>query len=233
MRRQGEGGCRALVCAWLLAGLAGRMVVSAQTAEGGSQLVVAAIAESVREAMGPDVSVDVRDVSVTGRVQGDLVVQPETGARVGAPARFLLFEGRTRVGTAVATVQASGRRTRALRELTRDVLIAEDDVEELTDDLKGFLLQRLPQRVDVVGSHAVRTVSAGETLTGTVVRIPPVVRLGDMVRATIRVGAVEVSAMVMAAGSGRIGDVVRVRGTATKQFLQARVTGRGAVEVIQ
>ncbi len=216
----------------LLALVAGHATV-ALAGDAVDDVVERAIEAAVRSAFGPGIEVAVEALQVAGQVQGEVVAQPEAGARTGVPARFLLFEGRTRVGTATATLRVSGLRVRARRDLLRDLPLAEADLEEGHAELTGLTFQRLPQLSDVRGAQLVRPVVAGETLTAMVVRIPPVVRVGDMVRATIRVGAVEVSAMVMAAGSGRVGDVVRVRGTATKQFLQARVTGRGAVEVLQ
>jgi len=136
------------------------------------------------------------------------------------------------VGYAVATVVVEGPHVRARRPLARDQAIGDEDVEEARGELRALLFQRVPQLADLRGAQPVRTIAAGETLSGTVVRVPPVVRVGDAVRATLRADGVEVTALVLAAGSGRIGDVIRVRGGANRRYLNARVTAHGAVEVM-
>jgi flagella basal body P-ring formation protein FlgA len=60
----------------------------------------------------------------------------------------------------------------------------------------------------------------------------PLIRPGDVVRATARVGTVEVAAQLVAAESGRKNDVIRVVNQDTRFSARARVIEKGEVEVL-
>ncbi|MDD9946753.1 MAG: flagella basal body P-ring formation protein FlgA [Myxococcales bacterium] len=62
---------------------------------------------------------------------------------------------------------------------------------------------------------------------------PPVVGPGDLVRVTVRVGAVLASAPGRARQAGRVGEVIRVVNTATGARLSARVVDHDTVEVVR
>jgi flagella basal body P-ring formation protein FlgA len=136
-----------------------------------------------------------------------------------------------RVGSAVATVAVSGHAVRARRSLARGEEVASGDVETTVVELKSVMARRLPVIADIVGTRARRDIAAGELLTNALVIVPPAVRSGDEVRVMVTMGSVQVSGMGRASGSGQVGDTIRVLTASSRKPLNARITGRGAVEI--
>ena len=191
-----------------------------------------AIARAVADRIGGDALVTV--TALQTKVEGAaLVASPEPGARTGAPARFVVFDGNTRVGMAVATVHVNARHVRARRAIARDEALVAGDLEEVNAPLRNQPIKRLPVLADVIGTRVRRQVAAGEAITSAVVQVIPLVRSGDKVTMVVRVGAVEAEGRGVASGSGHVGDVIRVTNTATRRPLKARITGPGEVEIIQ
>jgi flagella basal body P-ring formation protein FlgA len=189
-----------------------------------------AIERAVIDRMG-DVQVVVREVSTTVADRNGLVAAIEPGSRLGQPIRFILTADGRRVGSAVATLEVIGRAPRARRAFARDEEIGAGDVDVEAGELKNVMLRRMPEPSDVVGSRARRDIVAGELLTNALVVVPPAVRSGDEVRVTITMGAVQVSGVGRASGSGQVGDTIRVSTPSSRKLLSARVVGRGAVEI--
>jgi flagella basal body P-ring formation protein FlgA len=203
--------------------------------------VASAIERAIVERMG-DVQVVVHQVSTTVTPQNGLVATIEPGSRLGRPIRFILFAGSRRVGSAVARLDVIGQAPRARRALARDEEITAADVDVASIEITNVMLRRMPELSDVIGAHARRDIVAGELLTNALVVIPPAVKSGDEVRVTVTVGAVQVSGVGRASGSGRVGDTIRVllRPSASpgqvttpsnRRPVSARIVGRGAVEI--
>jgi flagella basal body P-ring formation protein FlgA len=203
--------------------------------------VAAAIERAVVDRMG-DVQVVVQQVSTTVAAQSDLVATVEPGSRLGQPIRFILFAGGKRLGSAVARLEVVGPAPRAKRAFARDEEITAADVDVASVEIKNVMLRRMPEVSDVVGAHARRDIVAGELLTNAVVVVPPAVKSGDEVQVTVTMGAVQVSGVGRASGSGQVGDTIRVllrpsasAGQVTtpsnRRPLSARIVGRGAVEI--
>jgi flagella basal body P-ring formation protein FlgA len=102
----------------------------------------------------------------------------------------------------------------------------------------------VPDLGEAVGLTARRDIAAGELLTEAVLQFPPLVRTGDPVSVTVKVGSVEITSKGIASGSGHEGDLIRVTpvaaGTPGRRSsgpgvrpLKARITGPGAVEIVQ
>jgi flagella basal body P-ring formation protein FlgA len=199
-----------------------------------------AIERAVVDRMG-DVQVVVRDVSTSVVDQEGLMATIEPGARLGQPIRFILLANGKRVGAAVARLEVVAATPRARRQFARDDEIATGDIDMARAEIKNVLLQRLPELADVVGARARRDIMAGEVLTIALVAVPPAVRSGDEVRVIVTMGAVQVSGVGLASGSGQVGDMVRVRlrtgdsaghiTPSSRRLLNARIVGRGAVEI--
>jgi flagella basal body P-ring formation protein FlgA len=198
--------------------------------------VQAAIERSIVERMG-EVRVLVRSIAVTGVqpsiADGELVATAEPGARLGQPIRFVLTSRGKRAGSAVATLTVSGPAVRARRSIARGEDIGSADLETAAIELKNVLLRRLPVEADILGTHARRDIAAGELLTNALVVVPPAVRSGDVVRVVVTMGPVQVSGDGRASGSGQVGDRIRVLTASSRKPLNARITGRGAVEIVQ
>jgi flagella basal body P-ring formation protein FlgA len=198
--------------------------------------VQAAIERAVVERMG-EVRVVMRSVSVFG-VQtsvgdDDLVATVEPGARLGQPMRFVLTTRGKRAGSAVATLAISGEAVRARRSIARGDDVGSGDIETASMELKNVLLRRMPVATDIVGTRARRDIAAGELVTNALVVVPPAVRSGDVVRVVVTMGSVQVSGDGRASGSGQVGDRIRVLTASSRKPLNARITGRGAVEIVQ
>jgi flagella basal body P-ring formation protein FlgA len=192
-----------------------------------------AIARAVAERVGGDARVSVVKLQTSVSSDELVVASPEPGARTGAPARFTLFAGGSRLGSAVATVNVSARHVRARRSVARSEELTAEDVEEVDGPFVDELLRRVPALDDVIGARARRNLVSGEALTASDVDVPPVVRTGDAVQAIVRIGAVEAEGRAVASGSGNLGDIVRVTPPGTRRTLKARIIGPGKVEIVQ
>jgi flagella basal body P-ring formation protein FlgA len=189
-----------------------------------------AIERAVVDRMG-DVHVVVRELSTTVADQSGLIAAIEPGSRLGQPIRFILTKDGRRVGSAVAKLEVIGRAPRARRAFARDEEIGAGDVDVEAGEFTHVMLRRMPDVNDVIGSRARRDIVAGELLTNALVVVPPAVRSGDEVRVTITIGAVQVSGVGRASGSGQVGDTIRVTTPSSRRLLSARIVGRGAVEI--
>jgi flagella basal body P-ring formation protein FlgA len=193
-----------------------------------------AIAAAVERVLGSRAVVSVAGLDTAVAAEAGLTAEVEPGARLGRLSRFTLLARGARRGLARATVQARGPQLRASRAIARDEIIGSDAVELSEDELPGLPIRPLLRETDVVGRGARRTIAAGEVLTLTAVRLPPVVRSGEEVTVTVRIGAVRVTGVGRASGSGQVGDTVRVMTPNNlRQLWPARVTGPGAVEILE
>lgn len=59
------------------------------------------------------------------------------------------------------------------------------------------------------------------------------VRSGDRITISVRVGSVQATGVGIASGSGQLGDTIRVLASEGRRALTARITGPGTVEVKQ
>ena len=199
-----------------------------------------AIARSIQERMG-EVRVEVSEISGPGgrrddgakvRSDGPRAV-PVPGSRLGRPIRFLLFENGVRTGAVVATLSVTGSAVRSSRSISRGEDMDADAIEVVDVELTDVLLDRLPTPDEIVGSQARRDIRAGEVLTDAVVAVPLAVKSGDEVRVSVSTGAIEVTGVGRASGSGHVGDLIRVLMPSSRKGIKARITGPGSVEIVQ
>jgi flagella basal body P-ring formation protein FlgA len=146
--------------------------------------------------------------------------------------RFALVAGGTRIGTAVATVRVQAPHARASRAIARDEAIAADAVEVVDGEVPSVPFRHLPGSTELVGLKARRAIAPGEALTDALVILPPLVRSGDAVTVNVQIGAVQAQGQGIASGSGQLGDTIHIMQRASRSLLRARITGRGAVELI-
>lgn len=191
-----------------------------------------AIERAILERMGGNVSVLVTMVRTDVVSEPSLRAVPDPAARAGHATRFVLTADGVRKGSAVATVEVQGDHARALHAIERDAVLAAGDFEIVNGELPDVLFKRLPG-VEMLGMRARRAIASGEALTASLVDVPPLVRSGDEVTATVRIGTVQINALTTASGSGHEGDIIRVLAPGTRRPLKARITGQGAVEVVR
>jgi flagella basal body P-ring formation protein FlgA len=192
-----------------------------------------AIARVVADRIGGKARATVTRLQTTYAGTAAIVASPEPGARTAAAARYVLFAGADRVGTAVATVHVDAQHVRARRPVARNESFASADLEEVVGPLPGELIRRLPALQDVIGARVRRHVAAGEAITASVMDVPLLVKSGDIVTVVVSMGAVEARGRGVASGSGREGDAIRVTPSGTRRSLKARIIGPGTVEIVQ
>ena len=215
--------------AWLLVAGAGTAAAAAVTPEAAIEAAV-----RIRLGLGPQATVVVSTVSTNVAPDEGLEARPDVTARLGQRARFLLSVGGARRGLAVATVTVRAPHVRAARSIARDEAI-DDAALVLSDEAlpASLPIAPLPGMDEVRGLVARRPIAAGEPVTRTALRVPPVVKSGDTVDATVRIGRVTVTGSGVASGSGHVGDVIRLRQPHSSRLLNARIVGPGAVEIVE
>lgn len=201
--------------------------------------IATAIALAVRSRVGHGATVTVSSVSGVRLVADSqmLVAVPDPLARIGAPTRFLLSDGqprgsRTRLGEATATVAVVVNAVRARRTIAQGARLEVSDVAVTVTDLSGRLLRPLPSLEDAIGARAKHDIIKDAVVTRADIVADPLVRAGDIVRAHVRVGDVEVVGDLVAAESGLKDDVIRAVNQGTRRAIRARVIGRREVEVV-
>ena len=195
-----------------------------------AQAIEAAVAQRLG---GRVASVAVGELHTSIAAEPGLEALPEPSARIAVPARFVLVARGVRRGVAVATVKVVASYPRASRAIRRDEAIGGDAIDLSSGEVPAIALRPLLRANEIVGTSARRDIATGEPLTAAVLRVPPVVKSGDDVEATIRIGVVAVTGPAIASGSGQVGDVIRIMQSHTTKVLRARIMGPAAVEIIE
>jgi flagella basal body P-ring formation protein FlgA len=196
--------------------------------------VRAAIVAAVRARMG-DATVSIDGLRIRGRVEaGQVRAVPDAGSRVGGPMRFILTTGQpprlvVRTGSAEAAVHVRLRHVRATRALGPGTILTPGDAATVDGDPGRVPLQRMPEAGALAGLRLRRAIADGAPIGGDAVSVPPLVRSGDEVATSVRVGAVSAQGRAVAIEDGVLGAVVRVQ--VDRRRLRGRVTGAGEVEI--
>lgn len=197
-----------------------------------------AIEAAVRARVGSTSVVSV--TNITGvrliRESSSLVAVPDPSARVGAAVRFVLASGesgaRTRIGEATATVQVSAPAVRTRKAIARGGRLEGDALAVVATDLSGQALRPLLSLDEVRGARTTHDLVEGALVTRTDIVPEPIVKSGDVVRAHVRVGDVELIGSGVAAENGLKDEVIRVINQESHHAFRARVVGSGEVEVV-
>ena len=189
-----------------------------------------AIEQAVARRIGGGALVDIARIDTRVAPEPGLQAHLDRGARIGQPMHVVLTVGKTRRGTAVATVRVTGAYARAARAIARDAVVATADVELAEGEWPSMPFVRLPMPAEVIGLTARRQIAPGEPLAATVLDLPPLVRAGEDVTVVAKVGTVQISNTGRAGNSGRQGDTIRVT-PENGRPLRARVTGPKLAEV--
>ena len=192
-----------------------------------------AIRAAVHDRFGQVATIVVSDVTTVVADEPGLVAEPDVTARVGKRSRFLLSVSGVRRGVAVAMVTVRVAYPRAARTIARNEAIDRSAIDLSVADVSSVPIAPLPTVDALAGRLARRNIVAGEALTATILRIPPVVKSGDAVEATVRFGPVSATGTGIASGSGGVGDIIRVMQPNSSRLLNARITGPGAVEIVE
>lgn len=208
------------------------------TAIADSSALANAIEAAVRARVGSTSVVTV--TAITGvrlvREPASLVAVPDPSARIGSAVRFVIASGeagaRTRIGEATAIVQVSAPAVRTRKAVARGERLDGDALAVVATDLNGQSLRPLLSLDDARGARATHDLVEGALVTRSDIVAEPVVRAGDVVRARVHVGDVEVVGSGVAAENGLKDEVIRVINQESRHAFRARVLGSGEVEVV-
>jgi len=196
--------------------------------------VRAAIVRAVRERVG-DAAVTIDALHVRGSLgTGALRATPDAGSRAGGPMRFILQAtapgaAAKRTGSADAIVRLRLVHARTTAALRPGTTIAAADVAVVDADPGRIALRPMPLPAALAGARVRRSLAAGEAVPGDAVTLPPLVRSGDEVGTSIRVGALLAQGRAIALDDGVLGAEVRV--LVDQRRLRGRVRSAGEVEI--
>src|SRR4051812_18881939 len=201
--------------------------------------VIAAVEGAVRSRLGRRANVSVVEISDLHLEEqpGALVAIPEPSARIGQPARFLISTmgpggSRARVGDVTVRLRASVDAVGTTQAVARGVTLGRDTVCARQIDLDGRPLRPLPLLEEAIGARATRDLAPEVVLTRADIASAPLVRAGAVVRASVRIGLVDLTVGAIAVQSGHRDEVIRVVNPGSRRVFRARVVDSGEVEVV-
>jgi flagella basal body P-ring formation protein FlgA len=231
--------CR--VSAWLLA--ASPLLAQATAREDqGAELARRAIETAVHARMGDLVRIGISDlrVQINGDAAPDMAARSEPSARVGRQVQFSLLrcarpEPRCgdRIGSAAATITASGLHARSARAMTHASTIEPGDVFDVDGDPGSVPIAPLARAIDLVGATLVRDIDAGVPVPAQAVRRAPLVKSGGTVTVRAVVDGIVATTRGVASQSGGLGAVIVFINQDSGRRLKGKVTGPGEVEVLR
>lgn len=192
------------------------------------------IAQAVASRLGERVTVAVH-VGEPTSVDGPFVsATPDPMGRLGGDITFTLVPAGpgARPIRVRARVDVIAPQVKARQPILRGHVVAPEDVEVVDGPLAGVPVKRLPELFQIVGQQALRPIVAGQVVESGFVSVRHVVQAGDTVTVVAVLGAVQVTALFVAADSGDPGDVIRVVNKDTRRSIRVRVVNKGMVEVI-
>lgn len=198
-----------------------------------------AIVTAVQARMGTGAEVVIEGLRVpAGWPHATAQARPDPGAKIGRPIRFALGSVPSHPGASVAWTGAAQAEVRVLvehlhtsRAVSRGQVLAPDDVTLARHAVSGAL-RAWPAADAIDRSRALRDLAPGTCLVPGSLASVPLVRAGQAVHATVRIGEVLAEASLVAADNGDMGSVIRVVNPDSRRTLRARVTGAGIVEVM-
>lgn len=195
-----------------------------------------AIVDAVRLRLGAEVEVVLENLTVHSSIAVDAMrALPEPDARLGSVMRFTLqsIDGATPVGSASARVTAVVPHLHASQPLTRGADLTDEDVTVATHAVTSGPLRAWPQAASAVGGKVLRALATGACISRNAIQAVLAVRTGQEVTAVANFDGVEARAVMVAAGSGDAGAVIRVVNRQSRRALKARVVSSGIVEIIK
>jgi flagella basal body P-ring formation protein FlgA len=201
--------------------------------------VVAAVEGAVRSRLGRRANVSVLEIADLrlDEQPGSLVAVPEPAARIGQPARFVISAmgpggSRARVGEVTVRLRASVDAVGTTQAVARGATLGRDTVSAREVDLDGRPIRPLPLLEEAIGARATRDLAPDVVLTRADIASAPLVRAGATVRASVRIGLVDLTVGAIAAQNGRRDEIIRVVNPGSRRVLHARVVDAGEVEVV-
>jgi flagella basal body P-ring formation protein FlgA len=221
-----------MVTALLLASIAS----VASVASVAPMVAPAAPADLVRDAVaarfgaGADVSVTLVGVPADAPAIRRVSIDPM--ARTGKPCVVTLYPESGRAIAVTATIRVVVEHAALARPVERGHAIEATEIEARRGEAVDVPLRALPTAAQIEGGRALRPMPAGAIVLNGFVLTRRAIEPGDEITAILATGAVEITAVLVAADGGRVGDVIRVVNPGTRRMLKARVKDGKTVEVI-
>jgi flagella basal body P-ring formation protein FlgA len=194
--------------------------------------VVDVIRAAVLERLGPDVELNVTVLSAPAEPALFRSATPAPSAWLGKAIRFSLISANGRSVAATAEIRVVATYATTTHSISRGQVLKADDIAEAKSELRDLPLRRLPTVDGLVGAKALRPLAAGTAVQASFVQVRRIIEPGDKVTAVAGAGAIEVTATLVAADGGGIGDVIRVVNPETRRYVRARIVRSGFVEVM-
>jgi flagella basal body P-ring formation protein FlgA len=190
-----------------------------------------ALVGAVMERMGPGAAVVVGAINPSW--DGPFTrVAIDPSARIGGPVGITIYTGQAASVRVSADVKVVVDYVVVGLPVAGGKVLAAADLKAVRGVVAQVPFRRLPTLVEVVGARALRPLAPGEVIQPSFIAAIPMVRAGQTVTATARVGGVEASLTFIAVDGGAAGDVIRIVNPDTKRTLRARIVSTGLVEVI-
>ena len=190
------------------------------------------IRAAVLERVGAGAEVTLAALDVPGPATAFRSARPDPEGRLDKPMRFTLSTatGASVIGVVSVHVVVDHAVTR--RAMVRGEVLSAADLQVVRDGLRGLPLRKLPTADQLIGARALQPLAAGAIVMPGSIAIRRVVEPGDRVTVLATSGAVQVSAAMVAADGGGVGDVVRVVSPGTRRYLRGRILSDGRIEVM-
>jgi flagella basal body P-ring formation protein FlgA len=210
-----------------------RAAAPAEAAPTGRLVTAAdAIRAALAERMGAGADIVVRTIDLAADAPLFREARPDPSAWLGKPIRFTLVTASGAAVGVTASVGVVADHVVTTGAVSRGTRVGGDAVVAVRADLVGVPLKRLPVYADVVGARALRPLLPGAIVLSGAVAVRRAVEPGDEVTVTAAAGAIEITAVMVAADGGNVGATIRVRHPETRRFLRGRIVRPGEVEVI-
>jgi flagella basal body P-ring formation protein FlgA len=226
MRRDFERAVR------LVAALTGAMLLRATTHAALPQTAEAVVRVAVLERVGAGADVRIRSLNPPAAEGAYREARPDPAAVLGKPIRFTLIPESGSPVAVIADLDVVIDHAKARRAIGRSQVIALDDLESVRAPLQDVPLRPVPTVAALAGARALRPIGAGAVVQTSFVAAKRAIEPGDRVTAVATVGAIEVSAVLVAADGGPIGATIRVVNPETRRVIKGRIVAEGRVEVL-
>jgi flagella basal body P-ring formation protein FlgA len=190
-----------------------------------------ALVSAVMERMGRGAEVVVG--AITPEWTGSftrLAIDPS--AKIGGPVGITVYTGPATSVRVRADIKVVVDYLCATRPIAGGQILAAADVTAVHGVIADVPFRRLPGMAEVIGARGLRQLAPGDVIQPGFVAVIPLVRAGQTVTGTARIGTVEASWTFVAVDSGALDEVIRILNPDTKKTLRARVVSTGLVEVI-
>jgi flagella basal body P-ring formation protein FlgA len=216
----------------LLAALTGALLLRATTYAAPPQTAESVVRAAMLERIGAGAEVRIRSLTPLPAEGAYRDARPDPSAVLGRPLRFTLIPESGSPVVVVADLDVVVDHARARRAIARSQAVTADDLEPVRAVVQGLPLRPLMTAAALAGARALRPIEAGAIVQTAFVSAKRAIEPGDRVTAVATVGAIEVSAVLVAADGGPIGATIRVVNPETRRVIKGRIVAEGRVEVL-